>query len=230
MQRVWQELSKHRRENHRRTEVLRYPARPPAGTGTATEDVQSVAMLELFMEAFCAVRQLSSGANVPASMMTAQLREDAALLRRAARKPSRPTKTLLDAAAVYDSALPAPDRRRVVAEHLARFLLERFGTPMQGITAILASVALDPTYRQRRCENGTGAARGDAHPGAKPGKRSNYPRLQVAEKGPYLTRNSHLRAFGSDAAGTVRFKQAEVTRAVRAARASGLKVSGIEWA
>jgi hypothetical protein len=147
MRQVWAELSKRRRRNHRSTDTLLYPARPPNSVTLSpmADDVQAIALLELFMHAFLALRLLGEPEICNAGLAT-QLKEIAIFLSQDKSQDKRKApavKALRKAASAYDTPKRESDQARALAQYLAEFLQERFGNAMHGITSIIVSVLLN---------------------------------------------------------------------------------------
>ena len=158
MERVWQELSKRKRIEHKQTEDFRYPIRPSAGSVPTTAiEAQSRAFLELFMVAFMdtlcwpwlpgnSVSHREMARNLCVHAESVQGGQPRSKRRQLARR-------FYDAAKAYEEweVLEPLDHVHTVSVviNIAAFMNERFGSPMYGLTATVASVALGRDIRRQ---------------------------------------------------------------------------------
>ena len=153
MQRVWRELSEHRRDrDYRGTDIFEHQATPPSYVphcGITNLTIQQIAIRELFCltasiaECF---ELLSERWSVERAM---ELRADADRLQggRPRKTCSALAKKLIAAAEAYEQTdrLKPLSRARLMqaVTEIAAFMEERFGSTMHTLTATLASVALN---------------------------------------------------------------------------------------
>ena len=100
------------------------------------------------MEAlFAACRPRLTGASIPYTETATRLRADAETIRSGHPRSKRQAiaRRLRDAAEAYDEIgkLESSNHHRTAVADIAKFMRERFGSPMHGLTATVASVALE---------------------------------------------------------------------------------------
>ncbi len=148
MELVWIELQKRRRISHRKTQELLHP--PQIGglpIPRADIDIRRRAMEEVLWFASLAPRLPQVARSFPSYGERAnQLRSDAERLRAdlPGAKAMRLASRLVKAAEAYEelAGLELESSNRAVVTDIAAFMSERFGSPMHGLTAAIASVIL----------------------------------------------------------------------------------------
>jgi hypothetical protein len=144
MDAVWNELTKHRRSNHKPSSGFFRPAIPPShAAAMSAEDAQTKALEELFYSIVIALersRHLSTDPVVDVADLL--LREADRLRGGKSRRSTSKASRLSKAAKIYTSQ-SKPDPVRDVAIELATYLKGRFGHPMYETTATIVSVALE---------------------------------------------------------------------------------------
>jgi hypothetical protein len=150
MENVWQQLSKRQRQKYRAAENFHHKAQPPFHNSLRpSKDIQYSAMRELFVWICMAAHWswLLQTASPSYSKRAEQLRADAVRVShsRLSRKGAKLANRLVRAASAYEELgqLPSFDDHRTVVADIVLFMRERFRSPMYGLTAAIASVALE---------------------------------------------------------------------------------------
>jgi hypothetical protein len=146
---VWRELEKRERQSHQPTPTFHHKARvdvPPGPQGDI--DIQYNAMKQLLAFALLAAKTPRILQSYPQySGLANQLRSDADRVRndQPGAKAERLAKSLVRAADAYDEIgrLESANHYRTAIADIAEFMSERFGSRMHGLTATIASVALE---------------------------------------------------------------------------------------
>jgi hypothetical protein len=150
METVWSELEKRERKSHQPTPTFHHKARVDVPLGPQGEiDIRYKVMAELLERAYLAAktpRILQSYAQYAG--LANQLRIDADRVRNdqlGGAKAERLADRLDKAAEAYDEMgkLESPNHYRAAVADIAEFMSERFGSRMYGLTATIASVALE---------------------------------------------------------------------------------------
>jgi hypothetical protein len=150
MERVWQELSKRIRVEHKATNEPVHPVTPPDGfVSNPDTELRQRAFLELFVGTFVVVRHPNlPRARIPYSTRAERLRRDARTLvaERPQKEGAKAVKKLIAAAEEYERlARTSRPRDQIlsITKDVVMLMKERFGSHLYRTAATLISVAVD---------------------------------------------------------------------------------------